>query len=72
MDLEEDPRLGRDGPGVVGEVRPVGQLDRRLSEAAQLGLTKAFVSARSAIPRGAPLEVVGVRSVGELVERMFA
>ncbi len=57
--------------GLGGEVRPVGQIDRRLSEAAQLGLTKAFVSARTAIPRGAPLDVVGVRSVGELVERMF-
>ena len=58
--------------GLGGEVRPVGQLDRRLSEAAQLGLTTAFVSARSAIPRGASLRVVGVRSVGELLERMFA
>jgi DNA repair protein RadA/Sms len=58
--------------GLGGEVRPVGQLDRRLSEAAQLGLTTAFVSARSAIPRGSPLHVVGVRSVGELLERMFA
>ncbi|MBV6520904.1 MAG: DNA repair protein RadA [Gemmatimonadaceae bacterium] len=57
--------------GLGGEVRPVGKLERRLAEAAQLGLTTAFVSARSSPPRGAMLEVVPVRSASDLLERAF-
>lgn len=58
--------------GLGGEVRPVGQLDRRLSEAAQLGITGAYVSSRASLPRGTPLELIPVRHVADLVERMFA
>jgi DNA repair protein RadA/Sms len=56
--------------GLGGEVRPVSQLERRLSEAAKLGMTKAYLSDR-AIPRRAPgdIELVGVRTLGDVLQR---
>ncbi|MFN9205145.1 MAG: DNA repair protein RadA, partial [Gemmatimonas sp.] len=51
-----------------GEVRPVSQLERRLAEAAKLGMTKAFLSDR-AMPRRAPgdLDLVGVRTLSDVL-----
>ncbi|HEX2205954.1 MAG TPA: DNA repair protein RadA [Longimicrobium sp.] len=58
--------------GLGGEVRPVGQMERRLAEAARMGFTTAFVSPRArplALPPG--LRVVETVDVRALVERVF-
>ncbi|MBI2796006.1 MAG: DNA repair protein RadA [Gemmatimonadetes bacterium] len=59
--------------GLGGEIRPVSQAERRLAEAARMGMTRAWLSERS-VPRKPPrgLEVIPVRTVGELFERAFA
>ncbi|WP_396212947.1 DNA repair protein RadA [Gemmatimonas sp.] len=56
--------------GLGGEVRPVSQVERRLAEAAKLGMTKAFLSDR-AIPRRAPgdMQLVGVRTLTDVLQR---
>lgn len=58
--------------GLSGEVRPVSQTDRRISEAARLGFKKIFVSSFSSAdlrPRG--LEIVKVADVPALVKALF-
>ena len=59
--------------GLGGEIRPVSQAERRLAEAANMGMTTAYLSER-AVPRRVPkqLRAVGVRTIGELFERIFA
>ena len=59
--------------GLGGEIRPVSQTERRLAEAANLGLRRAYVAER-AVPRRASrdIEVVGVRTVSDLFQRLFA
>lgn len=59
--------------GLGGEVRPVSQVDRRLAEAAQLGFSVAFVSARG-LPRRGPdgLRVVGVDTLATLFSHLFS
>ena len=58
--------------GLGGELRAVGQVERRLGEAARMGFTSAFVS-----PRGRPREPpAGIRieetaDVRELIQRLF-
>ena len=56
--------------GLGGEVRPVSQVERRLTEAAKLGMTRAFLSDR-AIPRRVPAEMqlIGVQSLGDVLQR---
>jgi DNA repair protein RadA/Sms len=58
--------------GLGGEVRPVSQTERRLGEAAKMGMGRAFLAERG-VPRRAvrDIEVIGVRTVGELFERLF-
>jgi predicted ATP-dependent serine protease len=53
-------------------VRPVSQTERRLGEAAKMGMRRAFLAERG-VPRRAvrDIEVIGVRTVGELFERLF-
>ncbi|MCQ2177927.1 MAG: DNA repair protein RadA [Bacteroidales bacterium] len=58
--------------GLSGEIRPVGQTDRRISEAARLGFKKIFVS--SFTPEGPVAEgiqVIKVADVPELVKKLF-
>jgi DNA repair protein RadA/Sms len=58
--------------GLSGEIRPVSQADRRLAEAANLGMSTAYVSARAAAPhhvRG--IAVVGVQGLADLFDRLF-
>lgn len=68
--------------GLSGEIRPVGQTDRRIAEAARLGFKKIFVSKYSATefapsgtsigakaPKG--IEVVKVADVPDLVRSLF-
>lgn len=56
--------------GLGGEVRPVSQAERRLAEAAKLGMTQAFLSDR-AVPRRVPddMEVIGVRTISDVLSR---
>lgn len=58
--------------GLAGEVRRVGQLDRRLSEAARHGLTRAFIPAGGKAGRHPGLEVVEVRNLAEAVSAAFS
>jgi DNA repair protein RadA/Sms len=53
--------------GLLGELRPVGGLDRRLREAGRLGFTRAIVP-RSRARREPPVEGVEVHVVGTLAE----
>ncbi|HKW70757.1 MAG TPA: DNA repair protein RadA [Candidatus Dormibacteraeota bacterium] len=57
--------------GLSGEVRRVGQLERRLHEAARHGLTRALIPAGSKAGRPSGLEVVEVRSLAEAVSAVF-
>ncbi|MCQ2187971.1 MAG: DNA repair protein RadA [Bacteroidales bacterium] len=58
--------------GLSGEIRPVGQSDRRIIEASRLGFKKIFVSAYSSFdqaPKG--IQVVKVPDIPELVKALF-
>ncbi|MBR9990588.1 MAG: DNA repair protein RadA [Gemmatimonadetes bacterium] len=72
-DRELDARsvfLGEVGLG--GELRPIGQIERRLAEASRMGFRRAYVPARAvpAAQQGA-LDIVGVKTVGELIAQLF-
>jgi len=59
--------------GLGGEIRPVAQTERRLAEAAKMGMRNAFVAQRSAggrIPKG--VHATGVGTVGEMFKRLFS
>jgi DNA repair protein RadA/Sms len=58
--------------GLGGEIRPVSQAERRLAEAANMGMTTAYLAER-AVPKRIPRELrgVGVRTIAELFERIF-
>ena len=58
--------------GLGGEIRPVSQAERRLAEAANMGLTTAYLAER-AVPKRIPkgLKAVGVRTIADLFERVF-
>lgn len=57
--------------GLGGELRPVGQMERRLAEAARLGFGRAFVPTRSTLMGDAPLRLEEIADVRELVARLF-
>jgi DNA repair protein RadA/Sms len=59
--------------GLAGEVRAVAQADGRLAEAYRLGFTRAVLPAGNARHAEAPagLELVGVETVAEALERLF-
>ena len=59
--------------GLGGEIRPVSQAERRLAEAARMGMTRAWLSERS-VPRQPPkgIEVIPVKTISGLFERAFA
>ena len=54
-----------------GEVRPVGQSDVRLKEAAKLGFTKAVTARASKKRREAPLAIEELRRLDELVQGFY-
>jgi DNA repair protein RadA/Sms len=58
--------------GLGGEIRPVSQAERRLAEAANMGMTTAYLAER-AVPKRVPkgLRAVGVRTIGDLFEQVF-
>jgi DNA repair protein RadA/Sms len=57
--------------GLLGELRAVGGIERRLREAARLGFARALVPRPSSgrLPEVAGLSVVPIGSLGEAVER---
>ena len=59
--------------GLGGEIRPVSQTERRLAEASKMGMTTAFLSERG-VPGRAPRDIrtIGVRTIGDLFQRLFA
>ncbi len=59
--------------GLGGEIRPVSQSERRLSEAAKMGMTTAFMAERG-IPKRVPkgMKAIGVRSIDVLFSRLFS
>jgi len=58
--------------GLGGEVRAVSQVERRASEAANMGLSRVYVAERG-IPKrlSRDIEVVGVRTIQDLLRRLF-
>ena len=58
--------------GLAGEVRRVGQLDRRLQEAARHGFTRALIPAGAKAGRHADLRIAEVRSLSEAVSELFS
>ena len=58
--------------GLGGEVRPISQVERRIGEASKLGLGTVYLAERSAPRRkSSDAHVVGVRTIGEMFERLF-
>jgi DNA repair protein RadA/Sms len=58
--------------GLTGEVRRVGQLERRLQEAARHGLTRALIPAGTKAGRPSGLETVEVRTLAEAASAAFS
>jgi DNA repair protein RadA/Sms len=58
--------------GLGGEIRPVGQVERRLGEAARMGFHTGYLAPR-ARPRQLPsgMAVVGTEDVRSLIDRVF-
>src|SRR5499427_3366062 len=59
--------------GLGGEVRAVSQAERRIAEAANLGMRQVYLAERG-MPKGfdRDVELVGVRTLQDLSERLFA
>jgi DNA repair protein RadA/Sms len=54
-------------------VRPISQTERRLAEAAKMGFTTAYLAERSVPNRArSDIRAVGVSTIGDLFERLFA
>src|SRR6266853_1162215 len=58
--------------GLTGEVRRVGQLERRLQEAARHGLTRALIPTGAKAGRPSGLDVVEVRTLAEAASAAFS
>jgi DNA repair protein RadA/Sms len=58
--------------GLGGEIRPVSQSERRLAEAAKMGMRTAFMAQRSIPSRVAKgIKPIGVRTIAELFGHLF-
>ena len=59
--------------GLSGEIRPVGQTDRRIIEAARLGFSRIFISSYSSLGGSVPegIKVIKVADVPALVKSLF-
>ncbi|HSJ33013.1 MAG TPA: DNA repair protein RadA [Longimicrobiales bacterium] len=58
--------------GLGGELRPIGQIERRLAEASRMGFERAYVPARAvSAAKQTNIEVTGVNTVGELIAQLF-
>jgi DNA repair protein RadA/Sms len=58
--------------GLGGEIRPVSQSERRLAEAAKMGMTRAYMAERGVPKRGTrDIQIIGVKTIHELFQRLF-
>lgn len=57
--------------GLGGEIRPVSQSERRLAEAAKMGMKMAYMAERGIPSRAAGIKAIGVATVGDLFRRLF-
>ena len=59
--------------GLTGEVRAIGQVDTRLSESRKMGFTRCLVpqSNLKRLPDIEGIDIMGVRTVSEVVENLF-
>ena len=57
--------------GLMGEVRKVGQVDRRLAEAARHGFTRALIPAGNTVNRDAGIETIPVRHLEEAMASLL-
>lgn len=59
--------------GLGGEIRPISQLDIRISEAVKLGFSKCFIpkTKNIEVPTQKKMEIVGLSSVAEAFEALF-
>jgi DNA repair protein RadA/Sms len=65
--------------GLAGEIRPISQAERRIGEAERMGMRTVYLAERS-VPRpgsrfrgdGRAIQAVGVKTIAELFERLFA
>jgi DNA repair protein RadA/Sms len=58
--------------GLGGEVRTVSQVERRIAEAANMGLERVYLAARGVPKRTSrDVELVGVATIQELLRRLF-
>ena len=58
--------------GLSGEIRPVGQTDRRIGEAVRLGFKRVFVSSFSSLDvKHKDIEIVKVADIPALVKALF-
>jgi DNA repair protein RadA/Sms len=58
--------------GLGGEIRTVSQADRRVAEAANMGIKRVFLAERGMpkrVPKGT--ELVGVRTIQDALRRLF-
>ena len=59
--------------GLGGEVRTVSQVERRIAEASNLGMKKVYLAERGLPKRSSQnVELVGVRTIQDLLRRVFA
>jgi DNA repair protein RadA/Sms len=59
--------------GLGGEIRPVSQVERRLAEAAKMGMTVAYLAERGVPKRGTrDINAIGLRTIGDIFARLFA
>ncbi len=67
-DMGVDPNLAAVGEvGLSGELRPVSQLERRVSEAARLGFKRCLVPKRGAQVRGKDIELIPASTLREAI-----
>ena len=57
--------------GLAGEVRSAGQAPLRVREAAQMGFKRCVLPARGVPPGSAGIQLLGVHTLTEALERMF-
>jgi len=58
--------------GLSGEIRPVGQIERRISEAARLGFKKIYISSYATCDRVIEgIEVIKIGDIPSLVKSLF-
>jgi DNA repair protein RadA/Sms len=57
--------------GLGGELRPVGQAERRLAEAGRMGFRKAYLAAGARPLRAPGIEIVAHTSLPQLVRELF-